>query len=128
MIVLLVTAIVDINKLTLNISTYSLIKPVVSYSNWFALVVYRDITMSVILLIFVNVYFTSKNKRGKWEITILTFFLLVAGSQLLRALNIIQYRGWTIFYEMLCIGALIGITLLTARITTRIDGGRKKHD
>lgn len=125
MIVFFVTAIVDINKLTLNISTYSLIKPVVSYSNWLALVVYRDITMSVILLIFVNVYFTSKNKRGKWEITILTFFLLVVGSQLLRALNIIQYRGWTIFYEMFCIGALIGITLLTARITTRIDGGRK---
>ncbi len=124
-IVFFVTAIVDINKLTLNISTFSLIKPVVSYSNWLALVVYRDITMSIILLIFVNVYFTSKNKRRKWEITILTFFLLVAGSQLLRALNIIQYKGWTIFYEMLCIGALIGITLLTARITTRIDGGRK---
>ncbi|MGI8386223.1 hypothetical protein [Robertmurraya sp. P23] len=123
-IVFFVTSIVDINKLTLNLSTFSLIKPIISYSNWLALVVYRDITMSVILLIFVNVYFTTKEKRGKWGITILTFFLLLAGSQVLRALNIIQYTGWTIYYEILCIGALIGITLLTARIATRLDGGK----
>lgn len=124
MIVLLVTSIVEINKLTLNISTFSLIKPIVSNSHWLALVVYRDITMSVILLIFVNVYFTTKEKGRKWGISLLTFFLLLAGSQMLRALNIIQYTGWTIYYEILCIGALIGITLLTARITTRLDGGK----
>jgi len=123
-IVLLVTSIVEINKLTLNISTFSLIKPIVSNSHWLALVVYRDITMSVILLIFVNVYFTTKEKGRKWGISLLTFFLLLAGSQMLRALNIIQYTGWTIYYEILCIGALIGITLLTARITTRLDGGK----
>jgi hypothetical protein len=80
--------------------------------------------MSVILLIFVNVYFTTKEKGRKWGISLLTFFLLLAGSQMLRALNIIQYTGWTIYYEILCIGALIGITLLTARITTRLDGGK----
>lgn len=123
-IVFIVTSIVDINKLTLNMSTFSLIKPIISYSHWLALVVYRDITMSVILLIFVNVYYTRKEKRGKWGITILTFFLLLAGSQVLRALNIIQYTGWTIYYEILCIGSLIGITLLTAHITTRLDGGK----
>ncbi|MCM3600017.1 hypothetical protein M3175_04675 [Robertmurraya korlensis] len=123
-IVFFVTSIVDINKLTLNISTFSLIKPIVTYSHWLALVVYRDITMSIILLIFVNVYFTTQAKRGKWGITILTFFLLLAGSQVLRAYNIIQYTGWTIYYEIICIAALIGITLLTARITTRLDGGK----
>lgn len=123
-IVFFVTSIVDINKLTLNMSTFSLIKPIISYSHWLALVVYRDITMSVILLIFVNVYYTTKEKRRKWGIIILTFFLLLVGSQMLRALNIIKYTGWTIYYEILCIGVLIGITLLTARITSRLDGGK----
>jgi hypothetical protein len=128
-IVYLVTSIVDINKLTLNISTYSLIKPIISYSNWLALVIYRDITMSLILLIFVNVLFTTTDRKRKWGITILTFLLLLGGSQLLRVLSIIQYTGWTIFYEMLCIGALIGITVVTVRITTRLDGGSRheKH-
>lgn len=126
-IVYFVTSIVDINKLTLNLSTYSLIKPIISYSNWLALVVYRDITMSLILLIFVNVFFTTTNRKRKWGVTILTFLLLLGGSQLLRILSIIQYTGWTIFYEMLCLGALIGITVLTVRITTRLDGG-KRHE
>lgn len=126
-IVYFVTSIVDINKLTLNLSTYSLIKPIISYSNWLALVVYRDITMSLILLIFVNVFFTTTDHKRKWGITLLTFLLLLGGSQLLRVLSIIQYTGWTIFYEMLCIGVLIGITVLTVVITTRLDGG-KRHE
>ena len=124
-IVYFVTSIIDINKLTLNLSTYSLIKPVISYTNWLALVIYRDITMSLILLIFINVLFTTTDRKRKWGITILTFFLLLGGSQLLRILSIIQYTGWTIFYEMFCIGALIVITVLTVRLTTRVNGGNR---
>jgi hypothetical protein len=124
-IIFFVTSIIDINKLSLNISTFNLIKPNISYSNWLALVVYRDITMSVILLIYANVYFTTKDKRKRWGITVLTFLLLLGGSQLLRVLSMIEYTGWTIYYEGICIGALIGITFLTARYSTRRDGGKQ---
>lgn len=127
-IVYFVTAIVDINKLSINISMFEIIKMNVSYINWLGFVIHRNITMSLVLLIFVNIYLTTKKGMMKWVAVGGTFLILIFGGQLLQKLDVLHYTGWNNYYELICNLGLMYITKKSAQIALKFDGGIENEE
>lgn len=115
-----VLAIIDINKLTIISYKYQLISISKDIPHFLSVILHRDVNLSFILLIMVNIFFTIKKIRVRINVLVITFIVLLTIHQLLRYFEVITYHKWSIFHDMVMIISLIFITIVTGYILIKI--------
>ncbi|MEC0230369.1 hypothetical protein [Paenibacillus alba] len=99
----MILAIVDINKLTLLSHVLHFFQLSTQIPKFLSVIVHRDLTFSLTLLTFANVYLTTPKSLTKIGISLYSYAFLVGSGQWLRWTGAITYVKWNIFYECLLI-------------------------
>lgn len=124
-------SIIDINKWTLLYSKYHIFQLSKNKVDFLSFILHRDIVFSFILLIMVNIFFTSKNRIMKFGILLISYIMIYISHQLLIHFNIVTYLKWNTYYELLLLVMMIFITLGLGYIFRRIykpkDNQNEKH-
>ncbi len=109
-------AIVDINKLTILSDTVGVFHLSKKVPEFLSMILHRDFTFSITLLTFANVYLTTLKRSTKVGISLYTFSFLLGTGQFLRFNGALTYERWNIFYECLLIISLMIITYWFGRL------------
>lgn len=109
-------AIVDINKLTILSDTLGVFQLSKKVPDFLSIILHRDFTFSITLLIFANVYLTTLKRSTKIGISLYTFTFLLCTGQFLSFSGAITYVRWNIFYESLLIVSLMIVTYWFGRL------------
>ncbi|MDQ0872556.1 FlaA1/EpsC-like NDP-sugar epimerase [Paenibacillus sp. V4I3] len=109
-------AIVDINKLTILSDTLGLFQLSKKVPEFLSVILHRDFTFSITLLTFANVYLTTLKRSIKIGISLYTFTFLLCTGQFLSLNGAITYVKWNIFYECLLIVSLMIFTYWAGRL------------
>lgn len=121
-------SIIDINKWTLLYSKYHYLQLSKDKSYFLSFVLHRDIISSFILLIMVNVFFTSKNKMIKFGILFISYIMLLFFHQLLKHYKIVTFIKWNTYYEIILLLLMIFITLGIGYSFRRIYQAEEKRN
>lgn len=108
-------AIVDINKLTLITDVWDLFIIRNNVPAFLSVICYRDFTFSLTLLTFANVYFTTSKSLTKIGISLYTFLFLFFGALSLRWTGALIDLHWNAFYEAVCLLVMMLVTYGFAR-------------
>lgn len=109
-------SVVDINKLTILTFKLNLVKASEQIPHFLSLIIHRDISFSLILLAFANLYHTTTSKYVKLWASVCTFLLLFGASLLLRLLGVLKYVRWNNFYEAIMIAFLMAYILVVLKV------------
>lgn len=109
-------AIVDINKLTILSDTLEVFHLSKKVPEFLSMILHRDFTFSLTLLTFANVYLTTVKRSTKIGISLYTFSFILCTGQFLRLNGAVTYERWNIFYECLLIISLMIITYWFGRL------------
>lgn len=85
------------------------------------IIVYRDVVLPFLLLIFVNVLFSLKSVRTRTVITAIIFIISLTMEQLLSSLGYIHDRHWSIWYRTLFIGSMMILSILVTTILKKLS-------
>ncbi len=114
-------AIVDINKLTILSDTLGVFHLSKKVPEFLSVILHRDFTFSITLLTFANVYLTTLKRSTKIGISLYTFSFILCTSQFLRLGGAITYEKWNIFYECLLIISLMILTYCFGRLFIHLE-------
>jgi hypothetical protein len=113
-------AIVDINKLTILNDTLGVFQLSKKVPEFLSIIVHRDFTFSITLLTFANVYLTTLKRSTKIGISLYTFSFILGTGQFLRLNGAVTYERWNVFYECLLIVSLMILTYWFGRLLIRL--------
>lgn len=114
-------AIVDINKLTILSDTVGVFHLSKKVPEFLSVILHRDFTFSITLLTFANVYLTTLKRSTKIGISLYTFSFIMCIGQFLRFNGAITYERWNIFYECLLIVSMMVLTYWIGRMLKHLQ-------
>jgi hypothetical protein len=114
-------AIVDINKLTILSDTIGVFQLSKKVPEFLSMILHRDITFSLTLLTFANVYLTTLKRSTKIGISLYTLSYLMSTGQFLRFNGVLTYERWNIFYECLLFVSMMVLTYWIGRMLQHLQ-------
>lgn len=117
--------IVHINFFTIFTFKLNYLIPNTNPMPFTAILLFRDLSLPIFLLIYVNLFFSFKMKWAKAGITAAIFLMIQAAEHLFLLLGYFHYRHWSHFREAIFDFSLILICLLFANLFRKLFSKEK---